>query len=268
MKLFGRDINKKMAITFTLHFLIIIDIILITVAIIFTLPENVALDIQMFDFCVCVLLLAEWAINFHMSSPKTAYLKNKGNIITLIASIPFDAILPAVIPGISLLRYLRLLKLLRVIVLFNRFYNDFSKFISKTNLDKILVGLVFTVMLFTVLLWIFGSSNSLFDYFYFVIVTLTTVGYGDITPQTYNEKVITLALIIIGIFIFSTIPAALSSFLTERLLKKDAKKQNNAFEDSMRVKFESLENELETFHKENRQLREEIKELKEMIKEK
>lgn len=75
MKLFNRDIDKKMATDIGLHFLIIIDIILITVAIIFTLPENVALDIQMFDFCVCVLLLAEWVINFHMSSPKTAYLK-------------------------------------------------------------------------------------------------------------------------------------------------------------------------------------------------
>ena len=95
MKLFGRDISKKMAITFTLHFLIIIDIILITVAIIFTLPENVALDIQMFDFCVCILLLAEWTINFHMSSPKTAYLKNKGNIITLIASITSQVIFTA-----------------------------------------------------------------------------------------------------------------------------------------------------------------------------
>lgn len=59
----------------------------------------------------------------------------------------------------------------------------------------------------------------MFDDFYFVIVILTTSGYGDVTPQTYNEKVI--AILFAGIFIFSTITAEISSFLTEHLLKSD-----------------------------------------------
>ena len=268
-------LNKRMAIWFGLHILIIVDIVLITIAMLFILPPNIALDIQIFDFFVCIILLAEWLINFYMSTPKTTFLKQRDNILSLIASIPFDVLLPSLIPGVGLLRYLRLLKLLRIIVLFNRFFDGFSRFINKTNLDKIIGGVIFTILIFTVLLWIFGPTYNLFDDFYFVIVTLTTVGYGDITPQTFNEKVISIALIFIGIFVFSTITAAISSFLTERLLEDEEGDIKQDIDEVMSGHFEMFENEIKSFHEENKQLREEnklireeIRELKELIKEK
>ncbi len=263
------DVNKTMAIWFGLQILIILDIILITIAMLFTIPLDIAFKIQIFDFCVCIILLTEWLINLYLSSPKTTFLKQKDNILSLIASIPFDAILPAVIPGVGLLRYLRLLKLLRIIVLFNRFFEGFSRFIDKTNLDKILGGFIFTILIFTVLMWIFGPSYDMFDDFYFVIVTLTTVGYGDVTPKTFNEKMIAIIMLFVGIFVFSTITAAISSFLTERLLEDDEgdiKQDIGKIIDEKFEKFEKLENEIIDVHEENKLLREEIKELKELIK--
>ena len=167
MKLFGMEMNSRMAIWFGLHGLIIVDILLITIAMLFTLPADIALDIQIFDFIVCIILLGEWLINFYISTPKTLFLKQKDNILSLIASIPFDVILPVVIPGINLLRYLRLLKLLRIMVLFNRFFDGFEKFIKKSNLDKIVGGVFFIILIFTVLLYIYGPSYGLFDDFYF-----------------------------------------------------------------------------------------------------
>lgn len=265
MKLFGMEMNSRMAIWFGLQGLIIVDILLITIAMLFTLPAGIALDIQIFDFIVCIILLGEWLINFYISTPKTLFLKQKDNILSLIASIPFDVILPVVIPGINLLRYLRLLKLLRIMVLFNRFFDVFEKFIKKSNLDKIVGGVFFIILIFTVLLYIYGSSYGLFDDFYFVIVTLTTVGYGDITPKTFNEKIISLILIVIGIFVFSTITAAISSFLTDRLLGEDDKEFINAISESLDDRFENVNNELKAVREENKILRDEISELKRLI---
>lgn len=39
------------------------------------------------------------------------------------------------------------------------------------------------------------------DSFYFSIITLTTVGYGDITPQTDGGKIFTIFYIILGVSI-------------------------------------------------------------------
>ena len=101
-------------------------------------------------------------------------------------------------------------------------------------------------------MYFFGPSYGLFDDFYFVVVTLTTVGYGDITPVTFNEKVISLILIIVGIFIFSMITAAISSYLTDRLISEDEKVDKEAIMDSLN----SISEELKEIKRENSKLQE------------
>lgn len=64
-----------------------------------------------------------------------------------------------------------------------------------------------------------------FDAFYFVIVTIATVGFGDISPQTIPGKLITLVIILAGVGCFVAVAATLvESFIerrerTERLRK-------------------------------------------------
>lgn len=257
MNLFGREVNSRMMIWFGLHGLIIVDIVLITIAMLINLPEDIALGITTFDFCVCIILLVEWFINFYISKPRKVFLKQKSNWLDLIASIPLDMLLPAIIPSAVLLRYLRLLKLLRVVALFNRFFHGFEKFIKKTNLDKILGGVFFTILIFTLILYIFGPTYGLLDDFYFVIVTLTTVGYGDVIPQTFNEKIIAIILIFVGIFVFSTITAVISSYFTDRLINED--------DEEIEDKLDTVLNELKHVRSENKMLKDEINELKELI---
>lgn len=50
----------------------------------------------------------------------------------------------------------------------------------------------------------FVEKLSLTDALYFCITTLTTVGYGDITPQTTLGKMFTVAYILTGVSIIAT----------------------------------------------------------------
>ena len=113
-----------------------------------------------------------------------------------------------------------------------------------------------------------GNSFGQFDDLYFVIVTLTTVGYGDVTPKTYNEKVLTIILILIGIFVFSTITAAMSSFLTDKILEDDEEDIKEEIEEVLNQKTELIMEELKNTRKENQRLQKEVNELKELIKDK
>lgn len=140
-------------------------------------------------------------------------------------------------------------------------------FFEKTRFHKIILGIGIIILTSTAMLCIFGTSYSPFDYFYFVIVTLTTVGYGDITPVTYNERVMTIFLVLIGIIFFSTITASISSFLTENMLESDEDGIDEV-KKSVDEKSERILNELEEVRKENRELKKEIDELKELIKNK
>lgn len=268
MEILGREFNLRFFLWYCcFNGLIIVDIILITISIIFQIPANVARDIQFFDFIVCLILLGEYFLNLYMSSPKKDFVLDKYNILALIASIPFDDILPAVIPGSGIIRYLRLLKLIRIFLLSSQI-RSIKHMFKKSGLHKVLGVIVFTIILFTALLFLFGPSYGGFDDLYFVIVTLTTVGYGDVTPKTYNEKVLSIILILIGIFVFSTVTAILSSFLTDRVLEDDEEDLKELIKETIDVKSENIMTELESVRMENRQLRDEISELKELIKEK
>lgn len=61
------------------------------------------------------------------------------------------------------------------------------------------------------------------------------------------------------------ITAAISSFLTERLLEDDDKDIGKNLEKSIDEKFETLNGKIENLNEENKLLREEIRELKELI---
>ena len=271
LNIFGRQVNKIRARWMALQILVVIDIILILMTLFLDLPADFLLYFHIFDFCLCIVLLFEWGYRFYISKPKKIFLKQKGNWIDLIASIPFDVILPALIPQAGILVYLRFLRLLRVIALIERFFHAVNRFIEKTYLDKILSGVALIILFFTVLMYCYGPSYGLFDDFYFVVVTLTTVGYGDVTPHTYNEKIITVFLIVVGVFVFSTITAAISSYLTDRLLHKEEEDISKIVEENVKPindELAEIRKELEVTHKENEELKGEIRELKEMINKK
>ena len=125
------------------------------------------------------------------------------------------------------------------------------------------MGVFVTVLIFTALLYTFGSSYNLFDYFYFVIVTLATVGYGDVVPTTFTEKVISICLIITGVFVFSLTTASISSFLTNRLLEKDI---NNITLKDIKSDLDNIQNENTELKKEIKDLKTEIQEFKDLLK--
>ena len=88
------------------------------------------------------------------------------------------------------------------------------------------------------------------------------MGYGDIVPKTFNERIITLLLIIVGIFVVSTITAALSSYLTDRLMEKEEGNIVGNLRLSVEENSQNIMDELKIIRQENKRLQDEIDELK------
>lgn len=269
MQIFGKEINIRYFLyTKGLPALIIVDLFLITISLIFEIPNDVMLNIQQFDLIVCIILLGEYFLNLFLSGSKKLYIFDKENIIGLIASIPFDYILPLILPvalPVVFLRYLRIFKLIRVVKLAQ--FDIIKDLFRKTGLHKVLIGIFITILIFWAAFFLFSPSYGWVDDFYFVIVTLTTVGYGDVTPKTYNEKVLAIILILIGVFVFSAITALMSSFLTDRILDDDEEDRVSEIQETIEEKSENIMAEIKSVRMENKQLKDEANEVKAEIKE-
>ena len=87
---------------------------------------------------------------------------------------------------------------------------------NSRRLRTILIGLAFVIILFGYIFYISEPTvESIGDGFYWALVTVTTVGYGDITPITPSGKLIASFLILLGLGLIATITAIVSAkFIT------------------------------------------------------
>ena len=88
------------------------------------------------------------------------------------------------------------------------------------------------------------------DALWYVMATITTVGYGDYTPLTYDGKVFGIMLMVVGVVFFSLLTASLSSWFLRGIESE---------EEELKNKIGSMENSMN-------ELKSEIKEIKEILK--
>lgn len=66
-----------------------------------------------------------------------------------------------------------------------------------------------------------SAINTLFDAVWYTIVTVTTVGYGDIAPASFWGRLSAMALLLVGVAIFGALSGKFASFILDRQQKKD-----------------------------------------------
>ena len=142
---------------------------------------------------------ALWAV----AKRKLAYMVTPMAIIDLLA----------ILPGYRPLRFLRIFLLFRLLKLF-RYARNLTAF-GEVLLEKrfelytlsIFVGSM--VLIAAVAMYLFEAEqphprvSSLMDALYWAVITITTVGYGDIVPQTTEGRIVAMVLVFAGIAVIS-----------------------------------------------------------------
>jgi len=106
-------------------------------------------------------------------------------------------------------------------------------FLQREKLHRLLGILVVMILVSTVGLAILEPKYSLVNWLWWSIVTLTTVGYGDITPSTVGGKMIGVLIMFFGIGILGMFTATIASIFVERKLKEERGMHSFQFEKHM-----------------------------------
>ena len=90
----------------------------------------------------------------------------------------------------------------------------------------ILLILIFVIAVGTVTFSLL-EGLSLFKAFYFTVVTVATVGYGDIVPTHTASRILALIIIVVGVAAFTGLIVNATQFLVERNTEKQRKARLN-----------------------------------------
>jgi len=153
---------------------------------------------------------------------KEGFAEKVKYMLTPTALIDLLAIFPAYRP----LRVLRIFVLFRVLKLlrYTKSINQFTEVLSnkKFELLTLLFLLFFIVMTAGIAIYVLEERlnpniESLFDALYWALVTISTVGYGDISPVTTEGRTISVLVIISGIAMISFATSVIVSAFSEKL---------------------------------------------------
>lgn len=70
-----------------------------------------------------------------------------------------------------------------------------------------------------------SNINTFGDALWWAMTTVTTVGYGDLTPVTGTGRIVAVALMIGGITLLGTVTATLASWIVQRVSEEDTASQ-------------------------------------------
>jgi len=216
--------------------------------------------------------------NFRNSiTGRIKYIFTPFEIIDLLAILPFY--LPMIIP--LDLRFIRAVRLFRLFRLFKM--GRYSKALSilKKVLKEKKEELILVIFIVFLLLIIFSSLmyfiekeaqpeafSSIPEAMWWGIITLTTVGYGDVYPITPLGKVLGALIAFLGIGMFALPAGILGSGLieaTQRKKKIDEKSMEESIE-NVSTKFPNVNNKINKLEEKLKDAVEEIESLKKMLK--
>lgn len=207
---------------FFIQFLIVLSVITFSIETIPTIkPETRSILHAIEIFCVVVFTL-EYISRIYIAEKKLKFIFSFFGLIDLLAILPFYLSFGVDLRSLRVLRMFRLLRLLKL-VRYNKAMRHFTKAMLLAREQIILFMVVTLVLIYFSAVGIYYFENeaqpdhfsSIFDSLWWSIVTLTTVGYGDVYPITAGGKVFTFFILLIGLGIVAVPTGIISSSLTK-----------------------------------------------------
>jgi len=185
-------------------------------------------ELRVVEWIITIIFTIEYIIRLYILKNKMNYVRSFYGMIDLMSILPtfIDLILPGT-RYLTILRILRLLRIFRILKLF-KYVRESSMLMHAIKNSKVKI-LVFVFAVLNIA-FIFGSFmyviegpengfTSIPRSVYWAIVTLSTVGYGDIAPGTVLGQILTTFIIILGYGIIA-VPTGIIS-LEMRLAHKN-----------------------------------------------
>ena len=213
---------------FSIQVLIILSIVTFSIETIPDLKPQTRDILQSIELVSVIVFTIEYVLRIYVADKKLKFIFSFFGIIDLLAILPFYLSFGIDLRSLRALRFVRLFRLFKL-VRYNKALKHFAKAIRIAK-EEIMLFLFITLILIylsAVGIYYFEHDaqpehfSSIFDSLWWAIITLTTVGYGDVYPITIGGRVFTFFILMIGLGIVAIPTGILSSALTRAIDGKE-----------------------------------------------
>ena len=172
---------------------------------------------------ITAIFVLEFVIRISAAPSKLNYLR--GRWLDLLALLPAIRFL-RMARGLRVLRLLRLLVLFRLFASLDRVTGDLKVMSARTGLQWALFLIVVVMIIGAEVMYVAEQGinpnlHSYWDAIWWAVVTLATVGYGDIYPVTVLGRVIAMVLMVLGVGLWAMTAATLAAHFVAPVKSSD-----------------------------------------------
>ncbi|WLR61133.1 potassium channel family protein [Guptibacillus hwajinpoensis] len=201
-------------------------------------PEGAALD-----FFIWILFLLDYATRLFLSDHKWTFIKQ--HPLDLIAIIPLDQLFRTA-------RLVRFIRVIRLVALINHRTSVFELFLTKYKIDRAFVYVISLLFISALSMkWIEPEFETYGDALWWAVVTTTTVGYGDLYPETAAGKLVAAVLMMVGIGTIGVITGTVAAMFSNNNRNKlpteldDIKRKINHYPNISQLDYKHMIEQLE-----------------------
>lgn len=211
-----------------------------------SLNRYLSIPFLILEWVLTLAFTAEYLLRIYCSKNAMRYIFSFYGIVDALSIFPFY--LGIIFPSMQSVAVIRILRVLRVFRILNMgsFMQEASILLLslRKSLRKIVIFMMFVfitaIILGSFMYAIEGDINpnlsSIPKGIYWAIVTLTTVGYGDITPLTDMGQIVAGIMMILGYSVIAVPTGIISADIISTDKKSSKKKKHNDEEQLKRIR--------------------------------
>jgi voltage-gated potassium channel len=218
------DTDTRAGRTFDIiiQILIVASLITFSIGTIPDLSDSTIKFLRYFQVFTVSIFTIEYILRIVVAKRKLSYIFSFYGLIDIVAILPFYLSFGLDLRSLRVLRMFRVFRLIKLV--------RYSKALKRYERALKIASEELTIFLFGVLMLFFLAGagiyffenpvqpevfTSIFSSLWWAVITLTTVGYGDIYPITVGGKIFTFFLLIIGLGIIAVPSGILASSLSK-----------------------------------------------------
>jgi voltage-gated potassium channel len=251
--------NFRLIFQVLLSVLIITDILLFAVlgvGLYLGIKSVSIVNIIFYDLFVSFFVFIEFILRIRIEEDKSSYIKE--NWTDIIAFLPLS-LMGFISPNEKYISSIIFIIKIFALINFIRKTRRIVEYTSKTGLDIATVIVLSTVVLSSIFFLLAEKAvnpgaQTLDSSLFFIIISMTTVGYGNVVPYTGLGQLITIIAILVGVAYTGWVTVALvSSFIIEfRKEREKAQEKLNKTVDGIVNKLDTIEKKIDKIENEKK----------------